>query len=285
MFATHLTLPAPAKLNLMLHILGRRQDGYHELQTLFQFLDYCDELTFVAQETNEIRLEQSLAGVAPSQNLVYRAAKLLQEHCRIGTGVTITLKKRIPMGAGLGGGSSNAATTLVGLNQLWGAGLSLNELAELGLQLGADVPVFVHGCASWAEGVGERLIRVDLPQPWYLVINPACHVSTGQIFSHKELTRNTPAITIATALEHGGKNDCESVVSALYPEVKTALNWLGKFATARITGTGASLFASFDSQHEAEQVLKQSPAGLTGFVAQGLNLSPLHREAKIRTVL
>lgn len=282
---TTLSLPAPAKLNLMLHITGRRSDGYHNLQTLFQFIDYCDELSFTASDSSQIDLEFEMADVAPEQNLIYRAAKLLQEHTDTQQGAQIGLRKRIPMGGGLGGGSSNAATTLVGLNQLWNTGLSLHQLAAIGLQLGADLPVFIHGCASWAEGVGEQLTRVELPEPWFLVITPDCHVSTAQIFSHKELTRNSPTITIATALGHGGKNDCESVVSALYPEVKTALKWLNRFATARMTGTGASLFAGFDSKQQAEQVFEQLPAGLTGFIARGLNLSPLHQKAKIRTVL
>jgi len=269
----------------MLYINGRRADGYHSLQTLFQFIDYCDELSFTAQAKPTIELSSPWTGVTPSQNLVYRAAKLLQSHCRIASGAVITLQKKIPMGAGLGGGSSNAATTLVGLNQLWQTDLSLHELARLGLQLGTDAPVFVHGCASWGEGIGEQLTRVALPEPWYLVLTPKCQVATRQIFSHKELTRNTPTITIATALEHGGKNDCESVVSALYPEVKVALNWLRRFAVARLTGTGASVFASFQTQQEAKQLLKQLPADLTGFVARGLNLSPLHRKAKVQTVL
>ncbi len=280
-----LLLPAPAKLNLMLHITGRRPDGYHHLQTIFQFIDYCDELSLTATDSHKITLTARLAEVTPEQNLIYRAAKLLQAHTNTERGANIQLRKNIPMGGGLGGGSSNAATTLIGLNQLWQTGLSLTQLAEIGLSLGADVPVFIHGCASWAEGIGEQLTKVSLPEPWYLVITPPCKVSTAEIFSHKELTRNTPAITIATALGHGGKNDCESVVSALYPEVKMALNWLNQFANARLTGTGASLFASFDTKQQAMQVFEQLPKPLTGFIAQGLNLSPLHQVAKIRTVL
>ena len=283
--AQTLRLPAPAKLNLMLHIIGRREDGYHNLQTLFQFIDYCDQLSFALLEQPNISITPALPGVRAEENLIFRAARLLQQRTDTQKGVAIDIEKRVPMGGGLGGGSSNAATTLVGLNRLWNVGLSLDQLADLGLQLGADVPVFIHGYASWAEGVGERLTKVELPEPWYLVITPPCSVSTAEIFSHKELTRNTPAITIATALGHGGKNDCESVVSMLYPEVKMALEWLNQFANARMTGTGASLFASFDSRQEAEQVFKQLPSTFTGFVARGLNSSPLHQIEKTGAVL
>lgn len=279
-----LTLPAPAKLNLMLHITGRRTDGYHDLQTLFQFIDYSDQLTFTDSDHSEISLTPEFTAIAKEQNLIYRAAQLLQQHTGTTKGAAIHLKKKIPMGAGLGGGSSDAATTLIGLNQFWNLGLSLDQLAELGGSLGADIPVFIHGHASWAEGKGERLTKVELPEHWFVVITPPCHVSTAEIFSHKELTRNTPAITIATALGQGGKNDCESVVSMLYPEVKMALKWLRQFASAQMTGTGASIFAAFNSRREAEQVLQQTPALLSGFIARGLNLSPLHRKANIATV-
>lgn len=278
-----LALPAPAKLNLMLHITGRRDDGYHNLQTLFQFIDYCDRLTFTGNNNGTLQLTTPFERVEHQDNLIIRAAKLLQQHTGTGLGASIAITKNIPMGGGLGGGSSNAATTLIGLNQLWNTGLSLHQLAEIGLQLGADVPVFIHGCATWAEGVGEKLTKVTLPERWFLVITPDCHVATAEIFSHKELTRNTPTITIAAALEHGGKNDCETVVSALYPEVDKALKWLNNFAKARMTGTGASLFAGFETREQAEQVLNQLPPPMTGFVAQGLNLSPLHRAARIRT--
>ncbi len=279
-----LQLPAPAKLNLMLHITGQRDDGYHNLQTIFQFLDFSDLLTFRATHGPDISLTPVMRGIPAEQNLVCRAARLLQQQTGTDQGVHIHLEKQIPMGGGLGGGSSDAATTLIGLNRLWSLGLSFNQLAELGLELGADIPVFIHGHASWAEGVGEQLTKVTLPEPWFLVITPPCHVSTAEIFSHKELTRNTPTITIATALGHGGKNDCESVVSTLYPEVKMALEWLGQFANARMTGTGASLFASFDSRQEAEQVFKLLPSALSGFIARGLNLSPLHQKERIGAV-
>jgi len=279
-----LTLPAPAKLNLMLHITGRRKDGYHNLQTLFQFLDYGDQLQFDALSSAEIEVISDLSGIPNEDNLIYRAALLLQQHSNCQQGARIHLEKILPMGAGLGGGSSDAATTLIALNQLWNLNIELAELAGLGLQLGADVPVFVRGYAAWAEGIGEQLTAVTLPEFWYLVLTPDCHVSTAEIFSHKELTRNTSAITIAAALKGGGRNDCEAVVSTLYPQVKQALIWLNQFAAARMTGTGASIFASFETQDQAQQVLDQLPATLRGFIAQGENISPLHRTAKLTTI-
>lgn len=280
-----LSLPAPAKLNLMLHITGQREDGYHNLQTLFQFLDHSDELYFEQLPTADIEVINELNDIAKEDNLIYRAASLLQQHSNCQQGARIELKKLLPMGAGLGGGSSDAATTLIALNLLWNLDYDLPELAKLGLQLGADVPVFVMGHAAWAEGVGEQLTPVAPEEPWYLVLTPNCHVSTAEIFSHKELTRNTSAITIATALEGGGRNDCEAVVSALYPQVKQALFWLNQFAAAKMTGTGASVFASFDTQDQAQQVLAQLPDTLQGFIARGQNTSPLHRTAKLTTTM
>lgn len=280
-----LSLPAPAKLNLMLHITGQREDGYHNLQTLFQFLDHSDELYFEQLPTADIEVINELNDIAKEDNLIYRAASLLQQHSNCQQGARIELKKLLPMGAGLGGGSSDAATTLIALNLLWNLDYDLPELAKLGLQLGADVPVFVMGHAAWAEGVGEQLTPVAPEEPWYLVLTPNCHVSTAEIFSHKELTRNTSAITIATALEGGGRNDCEAVVSALYPQVKQALFWLNQFAAAKMTGTGASIFASFDTQDQAQQVLAQLPDTLQGFIARGQNTSPLHRTAKLTTTM
>lgn len=280
-----LTLPAPAKLNLMLHITGQREDGYHNLQTLFQFLDYGDQLHFETLANNRIEVISELKNIAAEDNLIYRAARLLQHHSGTPSGARIRLEKLLPMGAGLGGGSSDAATTLVALNQLWRLDYNLHTLAELGLQLGADVPVFVHGRAAWAEGVGERLTAVDPAQSWFVVLTPDCHVSTAEIFSHKQLTRNTSAITIAAALQGGGRNDCEAVVSALYPQVKQTLHWLNQFAAAKITGTGASVFADFATRDQAQQVLAQLPDQLTGFIAQGQNVSPLHRTAKLETAL
>jgi len=269
----------------MLHITGRREDGYHNLQTLFQFLDYGDQLHFGVLSTAEIEVISNLSGIPNEDNLIYRAARLLQQHSNCQQGARIQLEKILPMGAGLGGGSSDAATTLIALNQLWSLNFELAELADLGLQLGADVPVFVLGYAAWAEGVGEQLTAVTLPESWYLVLTPDCHVSTAEIFSHKELTRNTSAITIAAALEGAGRNDCLAVVLDHYPQVKNALSWLNQFAAAKMTGTGSSVFADFDSRQQAQQVLEQLPTDLKGFIAKGQNLSPLHREAKRHTTL
>ncbi|MEH6358874.1 MAG: 4-(cytidine 5'-diphospho)-2-C-methyl-D-erythritol kinase [Pseudomonadales bacterium] len=280
-----LSLPAPAKLNLMLHITGQRDDGYHNLQTLFQFLDYGDQLHFEALPDDRIEVITDLSDIATTDNLIYRAAKLLQLHSGNSSGARVTLTKNIAMGAGLGGGSSDAATTLIALNQLWNLNYDLHSLAKLGLQLGADVPVFVHGRAAWAEGVGEQLTAVEPEQKWFVVLTPNCHVSTAEIFSHKELTRNSSAITIAAALEGDGRNDCLAVVSKHYPQVKKALGWLNQFAAAKMTGTGSSVFADFDSREQAQQVFEQLPTDLKGFIAKGQNLSPLHREAKLTTTL
>ena len=272
-----LTLPAPAKLNLMLHVLGRREDGYHELQTLFQFLDHGDELTFARREDGQIRLLSDLPGVDHESNLIVRAARLLQQLGDDVPGADITLVKRLPMGGGIGGGSSDAATTLLGLNRLWNLGLDLDRLAQLGLSLGADVPVFVRGHAAFAEGVGERLQPVELPEPWYLVAVPQASVSTAEIFSDPELTRNTPPITVRSLLAGGGHNDCQPVVEKRYPQVRNALSLLNKFVPARMTGTGACVFGSFPNEGEADKVRRQLPATLPSFVARGSNVSMLHR--------
>lgn len=269
--------PAPAKLNLFLHITGRRPDGYHELQTVFQFLDYCDHLYFAMRSDGDVRRCGELAGVAEADDLVVRAARLLQAHTSCGRGVDITLEKRIPMGGGLGGGSSDAATVLVALNRLWDLGLAVDELARLGLQLGADVPVFVAGHAAWAEGVGENLQPVDLPEPWYLVVSPGCHVATAEIFRAPELTRDSKSIKLCDFLAGVAENVCEPVVRSRYPEVDQALAWLGEYGTARMTGTGACVFAAFDSESSARERLALLPEKWQGFVAKGLNLSPLMR--------
>ncbi len=272
-----LTLPAPAKLNLMLHITGRRADGYHELQTLFQFLDYGDELSFRLREDGQIRLLTELPGVDHDSNLIVRAARMLQRESGCTLGADIQLTKRLPMGGGIGGGSSDAATSLVGLDHLWNTGLGEDRLAELGLRLGADVPVFVRGRAAFAEGVGERLQPVDLAEPWFLVIAPQVSVSTAEIFADPELTRNTPAITVRSLLAGGGHNDCQPVVEKRYPEVRNALSLLNKFVQARMTGTGACVFGSFPNEGEADKVRRQLPATLPSFVARGRNVSMLHR--------
>jgi len=271
-----LTLPAPAKLNLFLHITGRREDGYHTLQTLFQLLDFGDELSFSLRTDDEIRLAPEIEGVPHEDNLIVRAARLLQGHSENPKGVNIHLNKRLPMGGGIGGGSSNAATTLLALNQLWQTQLSLDELAELGRQLGADVPVFVKGNTAWAEGVGEQLQALELPEKWYLVLTPNCHVSTAEVFSHKDLTRGTSSITVAAFLEQGGVNDCQPLVQSLYNEVDLALSWLSQFGDAKMTGTGACVFAPFDNEASAKAILAKTPDTLNGFIARGINHSKVH---------
>lgn len=270
---TPLILQCPAKLNLFLHITGRRADGYHTLQTLFQIIDLCDSLQLSPTQDGEISLRCSVASLAGPDNLVLRAAHALRDASGCTAGIAMSLEKRIPMGAGLGGGSSDAASTLLGLNQLWSTGFSIDALAQIGLRLGADVPLFVRGLSAWAEGIGEILTPVELPSKIYLVICPNCHVSTQEIFSHQQLTRNTTAIKMAAFLAGHTRNDCENVVRSLYPPVDEALEWLDQFAQARMTGTGASVFAAFDTAAEAQQVLAQLPSGTTGFVARGLACS------------
>ena len=267
--------PAPAKINRFLHITGQRADGYHLLQTVFQFLDFGDELSFTITDAPEIKRVEALAGVPEASDLVVRAACLLQKKVGVSKGVRISLNKRLPMGGGLGGGSSDAATTLVALNRLWGCDLSEDELAEMGLQLGADVPVFVRGYAAWAEGVGEHLYPISLDEPWFLVVIPACQVSTQEIFSSPDLTRDSSPIKIRSFPSEGVGNDCEAVVFELYPEVRKVVDWLNGFSPARMSGTGASVFAPFESQVAAESVLAQVPKCWQGFVAKGLNKSPL----------
>ena len=273
-----LTLPAPAKLNLMLHILGRRADGYHELQTLFQFLDHGDELGFAVREDGEIHLHTDIPGVPHDSNLIVRAARQLQRESGCPLGADIWLEKRLPMGGGIGGGSSDAATTLLALDRLWQLGWSEDRLAALGLTLGADVPVFVRGHAAFAEGVGEKLAPVEPEEPWYLVAVPQVSVSTAEIFSDPELTRDTPAITVRTVLERGGRNDCQPVVEKRYPDVRNALILLNKFVSARLTGTGGCVFGAFPNKAEADKVAAQLPVSLPAFVAKGSNVSMLHRK-------
>ncbi|MBF8221173.1 4-(cytidine 5'-diphospho)-2-C-methyl-D-erythritol kinase [Halomonas sp. 328] len=275
-----LRLPAPAKLNRLLHITGRRADGYHELQTLFQFLDHGDTLTFATRDDGTLRLTPALPGVAAEENLILRAARLLRDETGCRQGADIHLEKRLPMGGGLGGGSSDAATTLLGLNALWGLDLSLERLAELGLALGADVPVFVHGQAAWAEGIGERLTPVELDTPWFVVIHPGVSVATPAVFGAPRLTRHTPPITMARALQEGPEgwhNDCEATVRELYPPVAEALDWLGQQAPTRLTGTGACLFAWLTNEADADSILRRlGRHDWQGFKARGCNRSPLH---------
>ena len=277
MSVSTLTLPAPAKLNLWLHILGRRADGYHELETVFQFLDHADELTFALREDGQIRLRTEIASVPHDSNLIVRAARKLQQASGCTLGADIWLNKRLPMGGGIGGGSSDAATTLLGLDRLWQLGSSHDRLAELGLGLGADVPVFVRGHAAFAQGVGEQLTPVDPPEPWYVVLVPQVSVSTAEIFSHPLLTRDSLPLKMRPVPEGNSRNDCQPVVEQSYPEVSNSLNLLGKFTKARLTGTGSCVFGAFPSKAEADKVLALLSETQTGFVAKGSNISMLHR--------
>jgi 4-diphosphocytidyl-2-C-methyl-D-erythritol kinase len=279
MFSSHtLTLPAPAKLNLFLHITGRRPDGYHELQTVFQLLDFGDELSFAARDDGELTLAttgpQSLGDVPAEHNLVLKAARALRDHVgRHDLGADIRLTKRIPTGGGLGGGSSDAASTLLALNRLWGLKLDDDALADLGKRLGADVPVFVRGRSAWAEGIGERLTPVELPSRWFVIIHPGCHVSTQAVFTHPELTRNTPAITIPAFFAGPSRNDCENLVRKLAEPVDKALIFLNKFGEARLTGTGACVFAGFDDEGTARQVAREVRKPWSAVAARGVNVS------------
>jgi 4-diphosphocytidyl-2-C-methyl-D-erythritol kinase len=270
---------APAKLNLMLRVVGRRPDGYHLLQTVFQFLDHCDRLYFTPRTDGRVERLAGPADVPPEADLVVRAARALQAHGGSGIGVDIRLDKRLPMGGGLGGGSSDAATTLHALNQVWELGLDTDTLAGIGLGLGADVPVFVRGFAAWAEGVGEALVPVDLPEPWFLVLVPPCHVSTAAVFNDPELTRDSAPITIADFIAGDARNDCLSVVLQRYPTVAAAYDWLAQRTDARLTGTGGCVFAAFDSAIAASRVAATAPAAWSPFIARGCNQSPLARPA------
>lgn len=273
-----ISLPSPAKLNLFLHILDRREDGYHNLQTLFQLLDYGDQLSFSINKQPEINVISDLKDVKPKDNLVFKAARALQQATNCSWGCEIQLAKKIPMGAGLGGGSSNAATTLVGLNSLWQCNLSHDQLAEIGSDLGADIPVFVKGLSAFAEGIGDKLTPISLNPIWYLVVTPKIKVSTEQIFCHSELTRNAPAIKIRALSEELYRNDCQSVVETLYPEVKQVSDWLKRYGNPLMTGTGASVYCRFDSQQEAKKAQQTVPNSWSSFVAKGINQSPLHKQ-------
>jgi len=279
--------PAPAKLNLCLHVTGRRADGYHELQTIFQPIDLQDELAFelapagVIERRDDARARPgALAAIPSAEDLCVRAARALaalaaERLARAVPGAIIRIRKRIPMGGGLGGGSSDAATTLLALNALWDLGFDRTTLAAVGVKLGADVPVFVHGLAAVGEGVGERLTPVSLPDRWFLVIHPGVSVPTATVFQAPELTRNSPILTIPALLASGGRNDCEPVVRERYPEVAEAIDWLARFAPARLTGTGSCIFASFDSAAAAERVAARVPDCWRAWVARALPRSPL----------
>lgn len=275
--------PSPAKLNLFLYINGQRADGYHLLQTLFQFLDYGDTVDITLRRDGIINLLTPLPGVPDEANLAVRAARLLQRYCLeqgctlAYNGADIGIDKRLPMGGGLGGGSSNAATVLVALNHLWKCGLDEDTLAALGLQLGADVPVFVRGHAAFAQGVGEILTPASPPEKWYLVVHPGVAIPTPLVFGDPDLPRNTPIRSLEVLQKQTFVNDCESTVRKRFREVEQRLSWLLEYAPARLTGTGACVFAEFDTESVARQVLDQAPERLNGFVARGVNTSPLHR--------
>ncbi|MCB1746562.1 MAG: 4-(cytidine 5'-diphospho)-2-C-methyl-D-erythritol kinase [Gammaproteobacteria bacterium] len=267
--------PAPAKINLFLHVTGRRADGYHLLQTWFQFVDDCDWLDIRATSDGRVRRATALPGVAEDDDLVVRAARLLQQETGCGDGAVIGVDKRLPMGGGLGGGSSNAATVLVALNALWGLGLDVDRLAALGLGLGADVPVFVRGEAAWAEGVGEVLEPCPAAEGAVLVVTPDCAVSTVRVFTDPDLTRDTPAIKMHAFSLARSRNDCEPVTRRLYPEVGAALDWLAAFAPARMSGTGASVFAFFDDLDQARAVQARVPHAWRAHAGRRCNRSPL----------
>jgi 4-diphosphocytidyl-2-C-methyl-D-erythritol kinase len=271
---------APAKLNLFLHVTGRRTDGYHELQTLFQLIDLCDTITISLRADGLIERPVGPAGVAPDADLTLRAALALQRACGTGQGADLRVHKRIPQGGGLGGGSSDAATALLALNELWDCGLSLDDLASLALPLGADVPVFIRGSSAWAEGVGERLTPVSLPEAWYVIIYPGVGVSTQEVFQSPELTRNSPLITIRAFFQSGGHNDCEPVVRARSPEVAAAIDWLAREGSAQLTGTGSCVFTARGSAAEAERLAARVPDRWMSFVARGLNTSPVHEQLR-----
>ncbi|HBC3850404.1 4-(cytidine 5'-diphospho)-2-C-methyl-D-erythritol kinase [Vibrio parahaemolyticus] len=275
MIETSTRWPSPAKLNLFLYINGRTENGYHELQTLFQFVDHGDELTIQANHSGDITISPEIEGVPLQDNLIWKAATALQNYAHCSFGAHIKLHKILPMGGGIGGGSSNAATTLVALNYLWQLNLTDDELAEIGLKLGADVPVFVRGFSAFAEGVGEKLSPATPEEKWYLVVRPNVSIATADIFRHPDLTRNTPKRDLETLLNSPSVNDCEKIVRMLYPEVDKQLSWLLQYAPSRLTGTGSCVFAEFSSKSEAETILAQLSDKVSAFVAQGRNISPL----------
>ncbi len=278
-----LSLPCPAKINLFLRITGRRANGYHDLQTVFQLLDYGDTLHLQLRGDNNVVLATPLPGVNDEDNLIVRAARLLQQLTGCQKGAALHLEKRLPMGGGIGGGSSDAATALLGLNTLWQLNLDIDTLAELGLKLGADVPVFVRGHTAWAEGLGEILTPINTAECYFVVLRPPCEVSTAEIFCNEQLTRREAPLKIAAFLEGHLGNSCENLVRKLYPEVDKALIWLDQFAQAQLTGTGSCVFASFANKNEAEHVFAQRPASFSGFVAKAVNTSPLHKTLSLET--
>jgi len=284
-----LTVQSPAKLNLFLHITGRRPDGYHNLQTLFQFVDLCDQITFEVTDDGSITVSPPIPGITPEQNLIYRAAQLLQQTTGSQQGATIIVDKQLPMGGGLGGGSSNAASTLVALNHLWHTSLSRQQLMALGLRLGADVPIFIHGHSALAEGVGELFEDVEIPQPWYLIAAPACHANTAELFQEKQLTRDSKLIRIRDFANGGGHNDFEPVLRKRFPLIDRCLTLMDSEGQAKVTGSGACLFMACDSQEDAQTKLRNLSHKMSEFdianqdvtwkIAQGCNISPLYSGA------
>lgn len=269
------TLPAPAKLNLFLHITGVRDDGYHNLQTIFQLLDYSDEVTLLRRDDGVIRRTEGLAEVEPSDDLIVKAAQALKNYTGTTYGADVGVIKRLPVGGGIGGGSSDAATTLLGLNALWECHLPTDELLDIAVTLGADVPVFVAGHSAWAEGIGEQLTPMDLPEIWFLVLHPGVFVSTAKLFSSEVLTRNKSILKMRDFTDTDIENIFEVIVREQHPEVDLSLNWLSQFSAARMTGTGSCIFAGFNSFEEAEKVLKKVPVKWKGFVAKAVNVSPV----------
>ncbi len=273
--STFRSFPAPAKLNLFLHVVGQRPDGYHLLQSVFRLIDRHDTLHLLPTQDSRIRRTQDVPGVPEDHDLCVRAAKLLQAHTGTAQGVDIRLDKHLPMGGGLGGGSSDAATVLLALNRLWSVNLPRTELLSLGLQLGADVPIFLFGRNAWAEGIGEQLQALSLPPASYVVLTPAAHVATAQIFASQELTRDTNPAKMAAFFKGYGRNDLEPVVCKQYPAVASALEWLRQFGDARMSGSGASVFLECDDKAEAQRIFSLKPESVTGFVAAGLDQHPL----------
>jgi 4-diphosphocytidyl-2-C-methyl-D-erythritol kinase len=270
---------APAKINLFLHVTGRRSDGYHTLQTVYQFIDLCDVLQFAVREDNDVQLKTDFDEVPVEENLVVKAARALQAQTGTRSGADITLTKSIPTGGGLGGGSSDAATTLVALNEFWRLGLSIKELAEIGVTVSADVPVFVYGQASWAEGIGEKLTPVAPTEPWYLVVCPNVQISTAALFNMPELTRNMSPITIRDFMDGRATNVFEPLVMARYPQVRAALEWLSlnnRGVRAKMSGTGSCVFSPCESEEQARALNEQLPDSMTGYVVKGHNASPLY---------
>ncbi len=270
--------PAPAKLNLMLRIVGRREDGYHLLQTVFQIIDIDDGIVFYKTDDERVRLQKVIPGVNEEDDLTVRAANMLKHATGYQGGVCIDVEKKLPMGGGLGGGSSDAATVLVVLNQLWQLGLSKQRLMELGVKLGADVPVFVNGASVWAEGVGEQLTEINLPDAWFVIVKPDCHVDTGKIFSTKGLTRDSKSIKISEFQSGQVKNDCQEVVENTHIEVKEALVELCQYGDSRLTGTGACVFVQFNDKLSAEEVYNKLYSKREVYLAKGLAISPLQKK-------